>query len=69
MGYTCCINALFGKPGELLQKLPISQELKVQIAEQTRMVVELVNMELEKFNAFQIVVISVLAVLFIQYGV
>ena len=68
MGYCCFLNALFGKPGEILQKLPISQEMKENIAGQVRMLVEFVNMELEKFDAFQIVVISVFAVLICQYG-
>lgn len=68
MGYSCCIKSLFGFPRELLEMVPISQEQKVLMAEQARMFVEMVNEELSKFEAFQIVVLSIMSVLIVQYG-
>ena len=68
MGYCCYINALFGMPDKFLQMIPISADQKVLIMEQTRMLVEQINLELAKFDAFQIVVLSVMAVLVLQNG-
>jgi hypothetical protein len=68
MGYCCYIKALFGMPSELLQMIPISSDQKVLIMEQTRMLVEQINLGLSKFDAFQIVVISVMAVLVLQFS-
>jgi hypothetical protein len=68
MGYCCVINAIFGIPGEILKVMPLSQEQKMHIMEQSKLLIQTVNQELEKFDAFQIVVLSVLTVLVIQYG-
>lgn len=68
MGYSSCIKSLFGFPRELLEMVPISQEQKVLMAQQARMFVEMVNEELSKFEAFQIVVLSIMSVLIVQYG-
>ena len=69
MGYTCCIGALFAYPGKLLEMLPLSEDMKALITEQTKMAVDQVNEGLVKFTPFQLIVVSVLGLLAIQYCV
>jgi hypothetical protein len=48
--------------------VPISDDQKILIIEQTRMMVEQINMGLERFDSFQVVVLSIMAVLVLQFG-
>lgn len=48
--------------------VPISEDQKILIIEQTRMMVEQINIGLERFDSFQVVVLSIMAVLVLQFG-